>query len=248
MWEEIKEVFNNILEKLYPDDITCFLCGREVKDNRHGLCDICEKEIEWNNKFCLKCGSPSQTMTDYCIHCQEQKRTFKLARAPLVYSEKISFAIQKYKYEGERYLAKPFAKIMKAEFDKMIERGIKIDLIAYVPLFKKKEKKRGFNQSEKLAKELSKLVKIPVSHNNLQRIKETVTQTNLSFKERQENLDGAFAVVDKSEFKNKNILLIDDVLTTGSTVEHCSKVLKKAKAKDVYVLTFATTDGEKRLN
>lgn len=244
MLEEIKEFFGNLLEKLYPSDITCFLCGREVKEDKNGLCDKCAKEVEWNNKFCLKCGSPCKTMTDYCLHCQSHKKTFKIARAPFIYSEKIATAIQEYKYNNKRYLSKSFAKIMKNVFDKMTKEGIKIDLITYVPLFKDKQKKRGFNQSELIARELSKLTTIPLSHNNLLRVKNTQTQTNLTYKERQKNLDNAFIIKDKSEFKDKTILLIDDVLTTGSTADHCSIALKKAKAKDVYVLTFASTDGE----
>jgi ComF family protein len=115
----------------------------------------------------------------------------------------------------------------------------------YVPLYTKRQKKRGYNQSELLSNELSKLIGISVSHNNLIRIKDTITQTNLSFKERQKNLESAFEIKDKKEVKDKNILLIDDVLTTGATADNCAKILKKAKAKGVYVLTFATTDGEK---
>jgi ComF family protein len=245
MWEEVKEFISNLLEKLYPSDITCFLSGREVREDKNGLCDKCAKEVEWNDKFCLKCGSPCKSMADYCLHCQNHDRSFEFARAPFVYADKVANAIQEYKYNNKRYLSKPFAKIIKTELDKMLEKGIKIDFITYVPLFKTRQKKRGFNQSELMAKELSKLTKIPLSRNNLCRVKDTITQTSLTFKERQENLDKAFIVKDKTEFKNKNILLIDDVLTTGATAEHCSKALKKAKASSIYVLTLASTDGEK---
>ncbi len=245
MWEEIKEVFNNILEKIYPSDIKCFLCGEEIKDNELGLCDKCAEQIEWNEKICLKCGSPCKTMANFCLHCQKHKRKFAFARAPLIYSGKVALAIQKFKYEGKKYLAKYFAKIMKLELDKMINNGISIDIITYVPLSKERQKERGYNQSLLLARELSKLTGIPISSGNLLRVRNTKTQTSLSFKERQANLDKAFTVLDKEEFKDKNILLIDDVLTTGSTADHCSDILKKAKVKNIYVLTFATTDGEK---
>ena len=244
MLEEMKEVFNKVLEKLYPNDITCFLCGEEVKEDENGLCDRCAKEIQWNNQYCVTCGSPCKTMAIYCMHCQNGERNFTLARSPFVYCDRIALSIQNLKYNGKKYLANRFALLMKEPLEKLIEEGVQIDLIVYVPLFKKRQKGRGFNQSELLAKELSKLTNIPLSRNNLIRVKDTITQTNLTFKERQSNLDKAFEIVDKSEFKNKNILLIDDVLTTGATADNCSKILKKAKAKNVYVLTFATTDGE----
>jgi ComF family protein len=245
MIKELRETFDKILEKLYPSDITCFLCGAELKDNKYGLCDKCEKEVKWNDKVCQKCGSPLKTEANYCIHCQNGKRTFDLARAPLIYSDKVALAVQELKYNNKKYLAKHFAKIIEIEYKSLLNRGIKIDLIMYVPLYTKRQKKRGYNQSELLSNELSKLIGISVSHNNLIRIKDTITQTNLSFKERQKNLESAFEIKDKKEVKDKNILLIDDVLTTGATADNCAKILKKAKAKGVYVLTFATTDGEK---
>lgn len=245
MWKKLKKIVNGVLEKLYPSDVTCFICGSEVRDNENCLCDKCHNNVEYNDKICLKCGSPCKTMSDYCLLCQKTKRNFSIARAPLIYSGEIPLIIQKFKYNGEKYLAKPFAKVMKNTYDEMIKGGISVDLIVYVPLFKERQKKRGYNQSELLAIELSQLIDVPVSHRNLMRVKNTETQTNLSYKERQKNLDKAFSVVNKAEFKNKNVLLIDDVLTTGSTANYCSIILKKAKAKNVYVLTFATTDGER---
>src|SRR5574344_2152373 len=162
MWKEIKEVFNKILDKLYPNGITCFLCGEELKNEGTCLCEKCNKKIEWNKKICLKCGSPSHTMADYCLYCQKHKRIFKFARAPLIYSGKVALSIQEFKYNGKKYLAKPFAEIMKNEYEKMVKSGMKIDLITYVPLYRERQKKRGYNQSELLANELSKLINIPV--------------------------------------------------------------------------------------
>lgn len=242
--KEIKEFFNKIFEVIYPSDITCFLCDKELKD-KNVLCEECQKKVEWTEKVCLNCGSPCRTLADYCLHCQNHKRAFKMARAPLIYSGDIALSIQNFKYNNKKYLAKPFAKLMEQEFKKMKKNNIEIDLIVPVPLFKSRQKKRGYNQAELIANELSKIVNKPISIGNLQRIKNTETQTNLSFKERQKNLDKAFIIQNKKEFKDKNILLIDDVLTTGSTADHCATILKKTKSKNIYVLTLATTDGEK---
>jgi ComF family protein len=242
--KEIKTFFRNILEKIYPSDINCMFCGNEVRNNEYCMCDTCAKKVEWNNKYCLRCGSPIYSMANYCIFCKGKKKSFAFARAPLVYADAVTFAVQNYKYNNKRYLAKHFARIMLREYLKMKDEGVTIDIIAYVPLFNSRQKKRGFNQSELLAKELAELTNLPLSRDNLIRIKDTETQTHLTYKERQENLNGAFKITDKTEFDDKNVLLIDDVLTTGSTVNHCAEVLKKAKAKNVYVLTFASTKIE----
>ena len=114
----------------------------------------------------------------------------------------------------------------------------KIDLICYVPLFTTREKDRGYNQARELAQNLSKLTNIEVC-DDIIRIRDTPTQTKLSRRERQENVKDCFKLTKPSTFKNLNILLIDDVFTTGSTTNEISKQLKKVGANKVYVLTVA---------
>ena len=108
-----------------------------------------------------------------------------------------------------------------------------------VPMEKKKMKNRGYNQSEELAKELSKILQIPLSLNNLIKIKQTLPQIKLSAKERQENLKNAFSINNPEELKNKKIFLVDDVYTTGSTMEECAKTLKESGAKQVWGIAIA---------
>ena len=104
---------------------------------------------------------------------------------------------------------------------------------------KKKLKKRGFNQAEEIAKELSLFLKIPLFNNVLIKIKETLPQIELSDKEREENVSGAFFCQNKKEIGGKKILLVDDVYTTGATMEECARVLKEAQAKEVWGLAIA---------
>lgn len=245
MRENIKEVFNNIMKKLYPEDMTCLFCGNELKYENVFVCEKCQPDLEKIEKPCLKCGSPCHSLAEYCINCQNNKRNFEFARAPFVYSGKIARAIQSFKYNGKKYLAYPLAKFLEKEVEKLKEKDISIDAITYVPLFKSRQKKRGYNQAELLAEELSKTTNIVLIKNNLIRIRDTETQTHLTHKERQKNLDKAFKIKDATQFKNKDILLIDDVLTTGATADCCAKELKKAKAKNVYILTIAIPDAEK---
>lgn len=242
---EVKEMFNKILNCLFPSSITCFVCGDEVRESKHCLCDRCESEIPSVKKFCLKCGSPIYSSAKYCLTCKNNVRHFDVARSPLIYKDSVAKAIKEFKYDGKTYLAKHFASFMFEEFLKFKNELLPIDIIVPIPLSAERLIQRGFNQAELLAKELSKLTKIETVTNCLVRIKNTSTQTALSFKERQENLEDAFKVENKNLVKGKVILLIDDVLTTGSTTSHASEKLKRAGAKAVYVLTAATTDNDR---
>lgn len=245
MKELIKEIFDDAFEFLFPSNITCFICGDEVVESEFCLCPSCEKSLPKIDKHCLKCGSPIYSSANYCLTCKSNKRHFDFARSALIYKDGAARAVQGLKYENEKYLAAPIAKIIEVEFLKMEKEVGKFDFIIPIPLSKERFKKRGYNQAELIALELSKLVDVPVETKCVLRIKDTVSQTKLSFKERQENLDGAFKVELKETIKGKTLLLIDDVLTTGSTVSHCAEILKKAGAKAVYVLTFATTDSDR---
>ncbi len=115
-----------------------------------------------------------------------------------------------------------------------------IDYISYVPMHKSKPKLRGFNQNFLLAKGLSKKLNIPLGKNILLKIKDTKSQSSLNKRDRLLNLKDAFEVSNKAEIKSKNILLIDDIFTTGSTVSECARCLKTAGANKVYVLTVAS--------
>lgn len=245
MKELFKEIFDDTFEFLFPSNITCFICGDEVVESEFCLCPKCEKNLPKVGKHCLKCGSPIRSDSNFCLTCKSSKRYFDFARSPLIYKDGIAHAIQGLKYENRKHLAAPLAKIMETEFFKMKEKIGNFDLIVPIPLSKERFKKRGYNQAELLALELSKLVDVPVESNCVSRVKDTVSQTKLSFKERQENLEGAFKIESKEKVKGKTILLIDDVLTTGSTISHCAEILKKAGAKVVCALTFATTDSDR---
>ena len=108
-----------------------------------------------------------------------------------------------------------------------------------VPLSKRKLKRRGFNQAEEIAKELSKILRIPLISSCLVKIKETPSQTELSEKERKEKIRRAFLVKEKQGIEDKKILLVDDVYTTGATIEEAAKVLKEAGAKEVFGMVIA---------
>ena len=123
--------------------------------------------------------------------------------------------------------------------DEFIKQNWQVDLVVPVPLYKTRQKKRGFNQAEIISVKFNEVLGLHIEVNNLIRKENTPTQTKLTRRERQDNLKNAFEVKNKGAFKNKNVLLIDDVFTTGATTEECTKMLKRAGVKNVYILTLA---------
>ena len=220
------------------------MCGSEVNNSEYSLCDNCESSIERCEKVCSICGAPVKSEATICMICAGKKREFDYARAPFVYKNNVVKAIHNFKYSGKKYLAKPFAKIILSSYNELKNLVGNFDLIIPIPLHKSKLKKRGFNQAELIAKELSLLTCVPMDKSLAIRVKNTATQTELSSKERKENLDKAFELTDKSKITDKNILIVDDILTTGATTESLAKLLKGAKAKSVCVVSFARTDVE----
>ena len=121
------------------------------------------------------------------------------------------------------------------------ESEIDIDIICYIPMIRKDERKRGFNQCKLIANEIGYNLNIPVS-NCIKKVKHTKEQKKLTKEERIKNLIGAFEVTSNEDIKNKRVLLIDDVMTTGATIGECTKILKKSGVKEIIVLTIAKSN------
>ena len=152
----------------------------------------------------------------------------------------LSRAIQlmMFKYNNVDFLAEPLVEIL---INNLNLNNLKndVDMVVPVPLFWWRRFKRGFNQSELLAKRIGRHLLLPVSTNNLYRIKNTIPQTRLSRSQRQQNMHRAFAIKRTEDFKNRRVLLVDDVLTTGVTASECARAIKTAGGEKVYVLTIA---------
>jgi len=144
-----------------------------------------------------------------------------------------------FKYRGFQALSKPLARFVLQTLGKEESLWWGVDCIIPVPLFPEKEKKRGYNQASELARELAVQKGAVFLKNQLIKVKNTLPQTSLEGSKRRKNLKGAFAVIDKKAIEGKTVLLVDDVFTTGSTVEECSSTLKKAGALEVRALTIA---------
>lgn len=225
-------------DALFPKDCTCDVCGAElIADTRVRLCSHCVDTLPFvGEHICLYCGMPLKDESDYCNRCQYSRQEFSKNRAPLVYDGDVKRLIYAFKFNQKKYIAETLGALMADEY---LKRSMDADIIVFVPMTKEEEKKRGYNQSELLANEVGKRLNMPVLP-ALVKIRSTSAQKELKGKDRATNLESAFACV-FDQVKNRRILLIDDIFTTGATANECAKTLLKAKARDVSVLTSAIT-------
>lgn len=214
------DVKSFMLDLLYPENVACISCGREAKLNKQGFCHDCAKYA-----LCFYSAPRLELLDGYT--------------AAYLYNAVTASPVKKLKYEGKKYLAKPLA-------DEIVIPPLwETDVVVPVPLHYKRERRRGFNQSELIARCLSERLGLRLETNILARLRDTNSQVGLNLEERLKNLDGAFVAGDAA--KNLKILLVDDVRTTGSTLTECARALRKAGASRVYGATVCFKDTQKQV-
>ena len=234
----MKKFFQKVLATIFPNHYKCITCGKEINYNGFDFCDECIKNLpQINGKICLRCGEPLGSIANYCLNCKNSKHYFKKNLSAFTYEKPISDHIMNLKYKKKKYLGEIFTGFL---VQKYIELGIMADVVIPVPLHPNRLKERGYNQAEIIAKPLSEKLNIPLVLDAIERVKDTPKQSlSKSHQDRALNIKDAFKIINKNQIKDKVVLLIDDVYTTGSTLSECAKVLLKAKAKEVYCLTVA---------
>lgn len=201
---------NFIAHVLFPPNVACCSCGREAVVLKDGLCVDCHMGIEIFN------AAPPPAFTDGFT-------------SVYVYNEISGRMVQRLKYNGAKYIAKIFADAIE------LPKEWKPDALVPVPLYYKKLWKRGYNQSEIIARKLSERLDIPLEPDYLMKIRDTDAQVGLTEAARKSNLRFAFSA--DPAVKDKKILLIDDVCTTGSTLSECAEELKRHGASKVWAAT-----------
>ena len=232
---------NRILDFIYPAN--CHICKDTLTHGRH-LCESCSESLHYiESPYCSRCGEcyDGEISTDFiCPNCHDLKLDFEFARAALRSRDESRILLHDFKYRRKIHLAHELGRLLKTGLDDTrFEPYLANGILVPVPLHQKRLRKRKFNQSEELASSLRKLTGMTVA-NALKRRRNTATQTRYSRGERLKNLLGAFELKTtfKSTIRNQKIILVDDVFTTGSTANECTKVMLEHGADSVAILTL----------
>ena len=206
------------------------------------LCPTCLKAIRpVHSPYCPRCGLPVPSGDGeghLCGLCLKERWYFEVHRTSGLYEGALKEAIHRFKYGGVFSLVRVFGDLLQPNFQ-TLSQDYSVDVMVPVPLHIRRLRERGFNQALLLVRELSKRTGIPYKERVLQKIKDTPVQIALKKRERRKNLTGAFQVKDQEAIQGKAVLLVDDVYTTGATVNECSRALLRAGADRVAVLTVA---------
>lgn len=207
------------------------------------LCPGCRKDIPYHKPpFCRKCGIPVGRANSVCDRCFRETFAFGQGLAAFPY-EAVRDAIRCFKFDGYESYGKGLGMLM-AEFGKQYYTQ-SYDLLIPVPISKKKKRQRGFNQTEILSVEIMKVMGIPMNEKLLLRQRDTTPQNQLDVKERKRNIEGAFALSQEGTVEGKRILLIDDIFTTGNTVNECARTLLMNGAAEVDVFALSAANKKK---
>ncbi len=260
----IKKILYTIDEAIFPSNIYCLVCGCMIDATRpYSLCDKCVHEIHWltggrykNGKkqnLCVKCGKAlgSEYRGQMCYDCMSRRHYFTKGWSCMTYGLHEREIMMNIKYHEKGYMAVKMGDVL---YDRMAliwgdvhHADINIDIVIPTPVSAKRLRKRGYNQSALMAQRFVKRcydagMTSEYDEKTLIRVKETTMLRNLNPAERAMALEGAFMVKKgrSQKIRHTNVLLIDDIYTTGATADACSRALLKAGARQVYLLTLAS--------
>jgi ComF family protein len=243
------KTLNALIDLIYPP--RCQICQAFLQDKaaRHSgrdlpFCEACFKDFtEIKSPICSLCGRPLSAGIEQdrvCEDCLRKRPSYDIARAPYLYDGALMTAIHELKYSQRSHLADSLGSLL-ASFAETWIGELKGPLVMPVPLHPRRLRSRGFNQSLLLARCVASKTGAELDFLSLRRTRFTKPQTALSSEERKKNVRKAFEVVKPEAVRKRTILLVDDVATTGSTLNECAKALKRAGADGVLCLVLART-------
>lgn len=237
----MKEILTGIADLIFPP--RCITCGELLEQHAPlPFCPPCMAGIRFiGSPLCPRCGTPfpaTEEEDHLCGECLITERPYAVARSVGRYEGTLLTAIHRFKYRGKTGIGDLLSRIMADFADKIWDMKV-FERILPVPLHRRRLRERGFNQAVILARGLSKRFNIPLDYTLLRRDLFTPPQVGLDRKQRSVNVQGAFTVTHPERIVGRRLLLVDDVYTTGSTLTECARVLIRAKADAVAVLTMA---------
>ena len=224
--------------QFFDKTLTCSICKRECFTSLP-YCESCLKSLPYNDgDRCPACGRHVPYKNARCERCSVTLNSFDRAFSVFDYLPPITSYIARMKYFDKSYIAEEIAYTFLFSAYKAMD--FNADLVVCPPMSEKEFKQRGYNQSQLLAAKTCECIGVPFKGELIKKIKETSRQATLTSEERVKNIKGAFKITDKSAFKNKKVLIIDDVMTTGATLNEISEVIRECKPKLIYCLTVAS--------
>ena len=238
----IQEGSDFLTDILFPR--RCPVCGDIVLPKGNLICPGCMAKLSWVRRpVCKKCGKEVLDETiEYCRDCARHKRSFDYGLSLINYDDTASRSMARIKYNNRREYLDFYSEAMVRKMGKRI-RSMDGDALIPVPVHPSRLRERGFNQAEELARRLSGPLGIPVNTSVLKRKRKTAPQKNLDSSGRLKNLEQAFTAAALPSGMQK-VILVDDIYTTGSTIEACARVLRKAGAEHVYFVTIFIGHGQ----
>lgn len=248
--DAIKDAAARYINAVFPEDIYCISCGKNLMPGAlYSMCSECISGMNWaNGRVCSICGKLLEEWypVSVCGECQNKIHSFDDGLTCFRYSSLEREMLHDFKYHGRSYMARQFSRIL---YDKIEAENRHCDIFVPVPMYRNKERRRGYNQADLIARYTASLAGAAYDGEVLVRIRETAPMNRLTARERRHNLDGAFIVnEEKIEIiRGKHVMLVDDIYTTGTTMEQCSTVLKRAGAKHVTAVTIAAGRNQREL-
>lgn len=223
-------LWQRLIWQLFP--VRCLVCMAAGEAQRD-LCSGCAQDLPWLEHSCQRCAEPL-SQSALCGRCQQQTPAFDSTIAPFIYASPVADMIHRFKFQRQLVAGRLLAELMADKF----AAADRPDSLVAVPLHRKRAAERGFNQSFELAKVLAKRLSLPLEYDLVRRVRDTPQQVGLIKSERQKNLRGAFVV---RRSPPRHIAIIDDVMTTGSTVNEVAQVLRAGGAERIQVWVCART-------
>lgn len=233
-------VGSRMLDLLFPERCVC--CDEIADQPGKGVCRECHNKIVYiKEPFCMKCGKPlKEDEGEYCTGCQRTAHSYIQGTALYDYGS-MADSIYRFKYKGRQEYAGFYGRELYEKRGRWLA-ALRPDALVPVPIHSSRKRMRGYNQAELIARALSKRSGVPVNTKLIIRVKKTIPQKNLNETERQNNLKRAFKI-QQNDVKLSTIVIIDDICTTGSTVNAMTEVLKNAGIEKVYYMALAVGRG-----
>ncbi|MBQ9609522.1 MAG: ComF family protein [Lachnospiraceae bacterium] len=237
-----KYILKKLKNLIYPS--VCPLCNEIIEDRSERICDECKADIPYiSSPLCFKCGKEiNDADMEYCEDCTKKPKSYIRGFPAMNYVSPVRESVAEFKYHNKSSYADFFSyEILKTHGREIAE--IAPEALIPVPVHDKKLKIRGYNQAAVLAKRLSVPLGIRVDEDILKRSINTLPQKLFDPEERQKNLERAFILTEK-KVQYKKVMLVDDIYTTGATIEACTKMLKASGIKEIYYTSICIGKGE----